>query len=401
MPDIPQPNLASAGFQANPFPFFARLRSEAPVFRARLPNGRAAWLVTRYDDAVAALKDERLLKDPRTAQQAGAKEPWVPGLLKPLQKNMLDLDGPDHARLRRLVHRAFTPRRVEEMRGRIQELCDRLLDAMLRRGRADLLRDYALPLPIAIIAELLGIQTRDMDRFHRWSNRVVAVTSAKGALLAVPSLWRFMRYLRALVDDRRTRPRDDLVSALVQAEDADGQLSGDELLAMITILLIAGHETTVNLIASGTLALLQHPEQLQRLRGEPELMPPAVEELLRFTSPVSLATERYAGEALELAGARVAHGEQVLVALSSANRDERQFAAPDSLDLGRAPNRHLAFGQGIHFCVGSPLARLEAQVALATLLRGAPGLRLAAPAASLRWNRGLFLRGLRRLPVAL
>ena len=401
MPAIPQPNLASAAFQADPFPFFARLRREAPVFRARLPGRRGGWLVTRYDDTIAALRDERLLKDPRTATRAGAKEPWAPGFLKPLQKNMLDLDGADHARLRRLVHRAFTPRRVDEMRERIQAICDGLLDAMEGRGRVDLMREYALPLPATIIAELLGIPTRDMARFHRWSSRLVAVTSARGAITAIPALWRFMRYLRALVEERRARPRDDLVSALVQAEDAGDPLSGDELLAMITILLIAGHETTVNLIASGTLALLRHPRQLQRLRDDPALMPSAVEELLRYTSPVSLATERYAREPLEIAGTRVAHGDLVLVALSSANRDERQFAEPDALDVGRAPNRHLAFGQGIHFCVGAPLARLEGQIALTTLLRRAPGLRLAAPAGSLRWNRGLFLRSLRRLPVAL
>jgi cytochrome P450 PksS len=400
---IEQPNLAGAAFQADPFPFWARLRREAPVYRARLrlPGRRAAWLVTRYDDAVAALKDERLLKDPRTAFQAGGKEPWVPAMLKPLQENMLDLDGADHARLRRLVQRAFTPRRVEEMRDRIQALCDRLMGAMEHRGRADLLREYALPLPITIIAELLGIPEPDMARFHRWSTRVVQVASPTGVVVAIPALWRFLRYLRALVDERRARPRDDLVSALVQAEDAGDQLSGDELLAMITILLIAGHETTVNLIASGTLALLTHPDQLQRLRDEPALLPLAVEELVRFVSPVSLATERYAREPLEIAGERIAPGDLVLVALSSANRDERQFAAPDALDVTRAPNRHLAFGQGIHFCVGAPLARLEAQAAFATLLRRAPGLRLAAPAGSLRWNRGLFLRGLRHLPVAL
>ncbi|HEU0015215.1 MAG TPA: cytochrome P450 [Longimicrobium sp.] len=400
MPPLSQPNLASAAFKADPFPFFARLREEAPAFRARLPNGKPAWLVTRYDDAVAALKDERLLKDPRTAARGGGKPPWVPGLLRPLTRNMLDLDGADHARLRRLVHKAFTPRRVEELRGRIERICERLLDDALRRGGFDLVSSYALPLPVTVIAELLGIPPEDGRRFHRWSNRMVTVTSAAGLLRALPALWGFTRYLRALVARRRTSPGDDLVSALVQAEEAGDQLDEDELLAMITILLIAGHETTVNLIGSGTLALLTHPGEMERLRGDASLLTSAVEELVRYTSPVMLATERYAAEDVELAGTPVPRGGQVLVALASANRDAHVFSDPDRLDLGREPNRHLAFGQGIHYCVGAPLARLEAQIALSALLRRAPGLRLRTSPGALRWKGGVFLRGLRELPVA-
>ena len=400
MAPLSQPKLSSPRFKADPYPFFARLREEAPVFRARLPDGRLAWLVTRYDDAVATLKDERLVKNPRTARIEGAKATWVPSVLRPLTQNMLDLDGADHARLRRLVHKAFTPRRVEELRGRAQRLCDELLAAAERRGELELMRDYAMPLPMTIIAELLGVPSEHRARFHRWSSRFVSVSSPSGMVGALPALWRFTRYLRRLIEERRAAPRDDLVTALVQAEEAGDALSEDELLAMVTILLIAGHETTVNLIGSGALALLLHPEQLALLRSDPALMRTAVEELLRYTSPVSLATERFARESLSIGGMPVARGDQVLVVLASANRDARQFRDPDRLDVKREPNRHLAFGQGIHYCLGAPLARLEGQIAIDTLLRRMPALRLRASPDSLRWRGGVFLRGLARLPLA-
>ncbi len=395
----PAARLNSAKFKADPFPFFARLREEAPVYRATLPNGRPAWLVARYDDALATLKDERFAKNPRVAVPEGGKAPWVPALLRPLTQNMLDLDGADHDRLRRLVHKGFTPRRVEALRSRIQVLCDELLDTAISRGRLELMRDYALPLPITIIAELLGVPKKDRGRFHHWSSQFVGVSTPLSLVRALPALWRFTRYLRRLVEDRRAAPQDDLITALVQAEEAGDALSEDELLAMVTILLIAGHETTVNLLGSGTLALLQHPAQLELLTGNPELADTAIEELLRYTSPVSIATERFAREAVSIADTSIARGDQVLVVLVSANRDQRQFPDPDRLDITREPNRHLALGQGIHYCLGAPLARLEAQIAINTLLRRIPRLRLRRPVDTLRWSGGIFLRGLKRLPL--
>jgi cytochrome P450 PksS len=252
-----------------------------------------------------------------------------------------------------------------------------------------------------VIADLLGVPAADRHKFHGWSEKIVAVAGARDMLVALPHAWSFLRYLRALIARRRAEPRDDLITALLQAEEAGDRLSEDELLAMVFLLLVAGHETTVNLIASGTLALLQHPDQLARLRDDPALMRTAVEELLRFTSPVQVSTERYAIEEIEIAGTRIPRDGMTLVILGSANRDEGQFTAPDALDVGREPNRHVAFGLGAHYCLGAPLARLEGQIALAGLLRRAPELRLAAPAESLRWRRGLFLRGLEKLPVAL
>ncbi|MBA2714357.1 MAG: cytochrome P450 [Rubrobacteraceae bacterium] len=404
MNEMAAPDLASSRFKADPYPFYARLRAEAPVWRTTLYDKRTAWMVTRYKDVAGVLKDDRIAKDPLNAQdpEQRAKEPWVPGFLKPLERNMLDVDEPDHRRLRTLVSKAFTPRLIERLRERIERICRELLDDMERNGNTELVRDYALPLPATVIAELLGIPATDHRKFHRWSNRIVSISSGRDVWKALPAALSFVRYLRKMAERRRTWPEDDLMSALVQAEEAGDKLSQDELLAMAFLLLVAGHETTVNLIASGTLALIEHPEQLARLERDPSLIKPAVEELLRYTSPVEIATERYAQQDLEVAGKLVPRGELVLAVLGSANRDERYFENPDALDLARDPNRHLAFGRGgVHHCLGAPLARMEGQIALTALLQRFPGIRLAVSPESLRWHRGLFLRGLERLPLAL
>jgi cytochrome P450 len=402
MHQIISPNLASQQFKANPYPFYARLREEAPVYRTTLPSRQVAWLVTRYDDVLGVLKDERFAKDRFNAMPAGrrAKLPWIPNLLKPLARNMLDLDAPDHTRLRALVHKAFAPRLIERLRERIQTLCDDLLTVVQHNGSLELIREYALPLPATIIAELLGVPLQDRAKFQSWSNSIVSVSSSGDLLRALPQVWLFMRYLRTLFKQRRANPRDDLVTALVQAEEAGDILSEDELLAMVVLLLIAGHETTVNLISSGTLALLAHPEQMNLLRQNPALIKPAIEELLRYTSPVAMATERFAREDITIGGMTIPCGEQVLAVLGSANRDERQFPNPDILDITREPNRHLAFGQGVHFCLGAPLARLEGQIAVNTLLRRIPNLHHTSAPESLSWRKGLFLHGLEQLPLA-
>jgi cytochrome P450 len=402
--EIASPDLASPRFKADPYPFYARLRAEAPVWRTTLPDKRTAWLVTRYEDVAGVLKDDRLAKDTLNAQdpEQRAEGPWVPGFLKPLEQNMLDLDDPDHKRLRSLVSKAFTPRLIERLRGRIEAICRELLDVMERKGRTELVRDYALPLPATVIAELLGVPAKDQRRFHRWSNSIVSVSSGRDVWRALPAALAFVRYLRKMSERRRVLPEDDLMSALVQAEEAGYRLSEDELLAMSFLLLVAGHETTVNLIASGTLALLEHPDQLEKLEGDSRLIKPAVEELLRYTSPVEIATERYARQDLEISGTTVPRGELVLAVLGSANRDEQQFEDPNTLDLARDPNRHLAFGRGgVHHCLGAPLARMEGQIAVSALLQRFPNLRLDIDPGSLRWRRGIFLRGLQRLPLVL
>jgi cytochrome P450 len=404
MNEIAAADLASSRFKADPYPFYARLRAEAPVWRTTLRDKRMAWIVTRYEDVAWVLKDDRIAKDPLNARDPEqlAREPWVPGFLKPLERNMLDVDEPDHRRLRTLVSKAFTPRLIERLRHRIERICQELLDDIERPGKAEFVRDYALPLPATVIAELLGIPASDHRKFHRWSNRIVSISSGRDVWRALPAALSSLRYLRKMVERRRGQPEDDLMSALVQAEEAGDKLGQDELLAMAFLLLVAGHETTVNLIASGTLALIEHPEQLERLERDPSLIKPAVEELLRYTSPVEIATERYARQDLEIAGRVVPRGELVLAVLGSANRDERHFENPDTLDLARDPNKHLAFGRGgVHHCLGAPLARMEGQIALTALFQRFPGMRLAVSPESLRWHRGLFLRGLERLPLDL
>lgn len=406
---IVAPDLASPRFKADPHPFYARLRAEAPVWRTTLPDKRTAWLVTRYEDVAGVLKHGRFAKDKVNAldPEQRAKTPWVPGFLKPLERNMLDLDEPDHGRLRALVGKAFTPRLVERLRSRVEALSEELLDAMAakavrNKGAAELVADYALPLPATVIAELLGVPSGDLRRFHRWSSSLVSVSSKRDMLRALPAALSFVRYLRKLIQRRRVDPEDDLISALVRAEEAGDKLSEDELLAMAFLLLVAGHETTVNLISGGTLALLDHPEQAEALRGDPSLIKPAVEELLRYTSPVEMATERYAREDVEIGGTTIPRGELVLAVLGSANRDERHFESPHVLDLARDPNRHLAFGRGgVHHCLGAPLARMEGQIAIGALLRRFPRARLPVAPETLRWRRGMFLRGPERLPLIL
>jgi len=396
-----QVDITSPAFKADPYPFYARMRAEAPVHQLTLPDKREAWLVVRYAEVAAVLNDERFIKDRFKTPELTAKQPWMPKSFLPLTHNMLDQDPPDHTRLRSLVHKVFTPRLVEEMRRRVQSLTDEFLEAAKPTGKMDLIRDYALPLPSTIIAEMLGVPAEDRHRFHRWTNSMVIADTSKLSLLrALPAVLALLRYVRKIVKKRRSEPRDDLASALVRAEEAGDQLSEDELVAMIVLLLIAGHETTVNLIGNGTLALLEHPEQMDQLRKNPAMIQSAVEEMLRYNGPLAMATERFASEDVSVSGVAIPRNALVFAVLGSANRDEQQFPNPDNLDLARADNKHVAFGLGIHYCLGAPLARLEGQIAINTLLQRAPALRLAVPREKLRWRRGYVLRGLNSLPVA-
>lgn len=396
-------DITAAKFKANPFPFYAQLRAHAPVFPVTLPTTKQrAWLVTRYDDALNVLKDERFAKDRHNAMspQQLKKAPWMPPMFKSLERNLLGLDKPDHTRLRALVHKAFTPRLIEGMRDQIQVLTNELLDAAEPKGSMDLIADFALPLPLTMIGRILGVPAEDNPKFHRWTRTVVSAGTNRNPFVLVPAVMGFMGYLKKLIQERRLHPKDDLVTALVQAKEGSEQLSEDEIVAMIFLLLSAGHETTVNLIGSGVLALLEHPDQLEKLRSEPTLIRTAVEELLRFVCPAEMATERYAREDVTIAGTTIPRGELVLAVIGSANRDANYFDNPDSLDIARENNKHLAFGQGIHYCVGAPLTRLEGQIALSTLVQRMPNLRLSIAPEQLRWRGGFILRGLEALPVS-
>jgi cytochrome P450 len=390
--------------RSDPYPRYAEVRDAGPVHRVRLADGRRAWLVTRYDEALQALTDARLSKDFRRLGEAGPElvpSPQVPAFFA--GRSMLNADPPDHTRLRTLVSRAFTTRRVEALRGRIQQITDALLDGMAaREGVIDLIATFAFPLPITVIGELLGVPAEDWPMLRGWFTTLLATgPGVAGDPRAVEASNGLLRYLLDLLAAKRAAPRDDLLSGLIEACDGEQRLDEQELVATTFLLIVAGHETTVNLIASGTVALLRHPDQLAALRADPSLVPSAVEELLRYDGPVQHATFRYTTEPVEVGGATIPANQRVLVLLASANRDPSRFDDPDRLDVRRTDRRHLAFGHGIHFCLGAPLARLEGQIAFTSLLGRFPGLRLAVPPEELSWRRGLVLRGLVELPVAL
>ena len=386
-------DLARPRFKADPYPFYARLRAEDPVCGTTFMRQRA-WLVARYADVFTVMKDERFVKDwpPTTG--------WLNRLTGPIARHMLNKDAPDHTRLRALVHKAFTRGPVERLRGRIESACEELLDRAAAGGRIELIGGYALPLPLTVISELLGIPERDRPLLHSLSRSTISASSPLGVLGSIPFQRLLARRLRKLVAERRARPRDDLITALIQAEEAGDKLSEDELLAMIALLLVAGYETTVNLIGNGALALIRHPAERRRFEQDPRLAEPAVEELLRYTSPLDLASPRFAREDVPLCGVSVRRGDILVPLVGSANHDESQFTDPETFRIAREPNKHLAFGQGAHFCLGAPLARLEGQIALTTLFRRFPDLRLARPPDSLRWRKSLIVRGLEELPLA-
>ncbi|WP_329056901.1 cytochrome P450 [Streptomyces sp. NBC_01453] len=381
-----------AGFTADPYPVYEELRARGPVHRVRLPKSAddgEAWLIVGHEEARAALTDPRLVKSPAKLSFSGLDEELI-------GTHLLIADPPHHTRLRPLVTRAFTARRVESLRPRIQRITDDLLDAMLPHGRADLVESFAFPLPLTVICELLGVPDIDRADFRRMSNAVVAPTDRDGEYATFAEL---AAYLRDLIEDKRaSAPADDLLSALIRttAEDGD-RLSRDELCAMAFLLLVAGHETTVNLIVGGVRALLTHPDQLAALRADMTLLGGAVEEMLRYEGPVENATYRFTVEDTEIGGTVVPGGSAVLVGLASAAHDPDRFPDPDRFDIRRDARGHIAFGHGLHFCLGAPLARLEGQIALRSLLDRAPALALDGPADD--WLPGMLIRGVRRLPV--
>lgn len=393
-------DVTSSAFKANPFPYYARMRAEAPVLRVDAGRFGPAWLITRYDDVAAALVDDRLVKD-RRQTAAPARTRTLPRFFAPLERGLLSLDGAEHERLRGLARGAFTPRRVERLSDRIRGRTVDLLDAAADRGGMDVVADFALPLASVLIAEILGVPEHDAPRFSQWSAALIRGPERRLPATALPSIVRFLRYVRRLVEHKSRAPRDDLISAMVSAREGDDRLSTDEIMAMVVLLLTAGHETTVNLIASGTLTLLEHPTQLARWCEDAAVVGTGVEELVRFVVPAETATQRYAREDIRIGGARIPQGSLVLAVLASANRDRTRFDSPDHLDIGRTDNRHLSFGRGAHYCLGAPLARMEARIAITELLHRAPDLKLAVPPDRLRWRGGLVLRGLRSLPVVL
>ncbi|MET3549621.1 cytochrome P450 PksS [Paenibacillus favisporus] len=363
-----------------------------------------AWIAFRYEDVSAILKDPRFLSDRRkfpSQQQSSREKSSVNELLEWFKNmpNMLMVDPPDHTRLRRLVSKAFTPRMIEDLRPRIQQIADELLDKVASRGRMELISEFAYPLPIIVISEMLGIPGHHQARFREWTHKL-----AQGALnpgqtnLVQEALQEFIDYIQSLISEKRVRPGNDVISGLLQAYDEGDKLNENELLSTIWLLITAGHETTVNLIGNGILALLQHPEQMQLLREDPVLLPAAVEELLRYAGPVMI-TGRVADEDIEIHGTLIRKGEMVMVSLAGADMDASRFDAPERLDITRQETDHLAFGRGIHLCLGAPLARMEGQIAFGSLLRRFPNLRLDVKPEDLAYHYST-LRSLVSLPVS-
>src|SRR5262249_13401638 len=376
---------------ADPYPSYHRLRSADPVHLSPL----GFWVLSRYDDCVMVLRDQRFSRE----GFEGALEAVYGSLSQEdrLPRSMLFRDPPDHTRLRSLVNRAFTPRVIEGLRPRIEQIVDTLLDRAHRSGGMEVIGDLAYPLPVTVISEMLGVPDGDRDEIRQWSADVARSLDAIGlpgteelAMRGRAARSALGEYFRSLIPERRRRPRADLLSQLIAVEEQGDKLSEGELLATCVLLYIAGHETTVNLIGNGLLALLRHPRELARLYAEPGLIPSAVEELLRYDGPVQ-RTARIAGVDVEIDGRKIDKGAMVVVLVGAANRDSAQFPDPDRLDVARAANRHIAFGFGIHFCLGAPLARLETQIALATLLRRAP--RLALATETPEWRDSQVLRG--------
>lgn len=383
-------------FVADPYPTYHRLRAEDPVHLSPL----GFWVLTRYEDVAAVLRDPRFAKEAMMA--AVAKRFGITQGTFGL--SMLDRDPPAHTRLRSLVSKAFTPKVVEAMRPHIQEIVDGLLERVAGAGSLDLIEEFAYPIPVMVICELLGVPVADHERFKGWSldiarglDAVMLPVDSEVAIRSGIARQGLIGYFRELIAARRASPRADLLSALIAAEEAGDKLSEDELLASCILLLVAGHETTVNLIGNGMLALLRHPEQLRRLREHPELITSAVEELLRYDGPVQ-RTGRMPSEDVTVGGRTIAKGEMVMPFIGAADRDPAQFPDPDRLDITRSENRHVAFGTGIHFCLGAPLARVEGQIAINTLLRRLPTLTLVTEKPAYR--QSLTLRGLTALHVA-
>lgn len=400
---MPVTDLSDSIMFDDPFPRYAELRRDAPVSRAKIDQFTkgTVYLLTRYADVQLLHADRRFSSDPTTQGS-----PWLmrhlPRMFRLLTDSMVFKDDPEHARLRGLVQRAFTPKLIKEMEQQIDTVVADLLDEIAGHDPVDLIEEYAVQLPLRVIADMLGVEQADREEFHRATKKFIASTTSGPVALvkAMPDGRRMMKLFERIAERRRREPDDRIVSTLVQANDEGDKLDDDELLAMI-FLLLAGHDTTQNLIGTATVALVEHPEQLARLREEPALIESATEELLRFTTPVPCGAVRYTLADVEIGDVAIPKGSGVLGMIISANRDEAMFDRPDELDLGRTPNKHLAFAFGAHHCLGHQLARMEGRAAVSGLVQRFPSIELAVPRTELRYKPTQSLRGFRELPVRL
>lgn len=393
--------IFNSASRANPQAVYEQMRVNDPIWRGTGPlSGNTFWFFTNYEDVVAILRDQRFIKQARSLPPAIRSRYIMEDadpLFEAINHHLLNLDAPDHTRLRSLVHRGFTPRSIQALIPRIEAIASELLDHMADKREGDLIEDFAFPLPITVIAEILGVHAERRNDFRQWTRALLFGASEEEARLSV---MQFVQYINGLIDEREKEHKGDILSELVNAEEGGDKLDRMELLSMVFLLLVAGHETTVNLIGNGTLALLQYPGQMQRLQENPELIDSAVEEMLRYNGPVETPTWRFASETIEYKGHTIGQGDVVLPSLLAANRDPDVFDSPNTFDITRDPNPHVAFGMGIHYCLGAPLARLEGQIAIRALLARYPNLRLNTRVDHLQWNENLLLHGMKAMPVA-
>ncbi|MCJ7842273.1 cytochrome P450 [Lederbergia sp. NSJ-179] len=387
--------LFTKAFIKDPYPAYAQLREDEPVARVLLPDGQYAWIITRYEDALEGLKSQKFIKDFRKLNNNSEDHESI------FSENMLFADMPDHRRLRRLVSTAFTPHMIAGMRDRIQEITDELLEETAGQDKMNLIDEFAFPLPIIVICEMLGIPAEDRDKFRIWSNSMIEGSGGKYSENLEQHMIDFTQYLQQRFAAVRKNPENDLISKLIIAEEQGDQLTEKELYGVVSLLIIAGHETTVNFIGNSIMALLENPDQLEMLKKEPELIKTAIEETLRYNDPVEFSTSRWVGEDMEFKGQSMKKGELVIVVLNSANHDPDQFTDPDTLDITREKNKHLAFGKGIHACLGAPLARLEGEIAITSFFKRYPNARMNADPNDLEWRAGMIVRGVRELPLLL
>ncbi|MDZ5610312.1 cytochrome P450, partial [Bacillus pseudomycoides] len=391
----------SREFKEDAYDIYKESRKLQPILFVYKGELGTEWLITRYEDALAFLKDSRLKKDPENVFEKVEINPFLSvDNGDYLTTHMLNSDPPDHNRLRSLVQKAFTPKMISQLDERIQHIADNLLDHAEQKRSLNLVNDYAFPLPINVISEMLGIPKEDQEKFRVWSHAVIASPETQEEIMETEEkLSEFITYLQYLVDVKRKDPEEDLVSALIQAESEGSKLSASELYSMIMLLIVAGHETTVNLITNTVLALLENLEQLQLLKENPELIDSAIEEGLRYYSPVEVTTARWAAEPFMIHDQEIQKGDMVTISLASANRDENVFVNPEVFDITRENNRHIAFGLGSHFCLGAPLARLEAKIAISTLLKRVPNMRIKGEREKIKWQGNYLMRSLEELPL--
>lgn len=374
--------LGTDDFMQNRLDIYEFLREHHPVHKGKI-SVINAWFVARYDDCVTVLKDPRFVRN-RGTITGGSRFPFpLPKFIQRIAVSMIVEDDPEHRRLRTLVHKAFTPRSLQKISERVEEITHELIDKA-GTGQVDLMQAYSLPIPVTVIREMMGVDATDMDDLR---NSISALTDGLSGFTIFKTLvWdmpKATRFIKRMIDYKRANPADDILTGLIQAEEEGDRLSEEELIAMVYLLIIAGYETTVHLINNSVITLLNHPDQLERLRSEPDLMDSAIEELLRFSGPIEGTKPCYPTEDIEIAGVTIGKGETVMPLLGSANRDPRQFDNPNTFNIARTPNRHLGFSQGIHYCLGAPLARLETKAALTTLIERKPNLRLAVPSSEL------------------